>query len=743
MSMKPFLPCAVLARTSTVHPRVGATHASPLHRPCAPPRRCFKALATQAAATFGLALALVSASTVAEQILPEIVVTAQLRTIKLLEDSSSTSVLTEDTIRQQAAQHLQDLLNLAPNVNFSGGTSRARYFQLRGIGERSQFQEPLNPSVGLLLDGVDFSGIGAIGTMFDIQQVEILRGPQGTLHGANALAGLINIRSNQPSQQPQKRIDLGLADYASWHLGVLGSGPLSETLGYRLALQQYRSDGFTENEFLGRDDTGERDELTLRGRLSWEISGRHHLDMTLTQVDIDNGYDAFSLDNERSTLSDEPGRDEQQSAAVAATLASSYRNLDTELLLTYADTETDYNYDEDWTFAGFHPYGYSSHDRYQRQRDSYSAQLRLLSNERSRLFNDALEWLFGLYYLANEEDLKRSYTYLGQDFLSQYDTSTLALFGQMDLQLNDHMGLVAGLRTERRKTEYSDNNGVGFDPEQDLWGGKLALEYSFSDAGMLYGSISRGYRANGVNAEILASIDSTDDPAIQNQLRAVREYDEEALINYELGLKGQFAQRRLGARLALFYMDREDQQVKGSFLIRQADGGTSFTDYTDNAARGNHYGMELELNWLPLEPLSLWLNLGLLQTEYENYVNADGIDLSGRDQPHAPRYQFAAGGRYRFGSGLYLQAGLEGKDGFYFSDRHDANADSYELLNAALGYRVEAWELTLWGRNLTDQDYYVRGFGSFGNDPRKDYATEPYYQYGDPRLIGVSASYKF
>ena len=383
MSMKPFLPCAVLARTSTVHPRVRATHASPLHRPCAPPRRCFKALATQAAATFGLALALVSASTVAEQILPEIVVTAQLRTINLLEDSSSTSVLTEDTIRQQAAQHLQDLLNLAPNVNFSGGTSRARYFQLRGIGERSQFQEPLNPSVGLLLDGVDFSGIGAIGTMFDIQQVEILRGPQGTLHGANALAGLINIRSNRPSQQPQKRIDLGLADYASWHLGVLGSGPLSETLGYRLALQQYRSDGFTENEFLGRDDTGERDERTLRGRLSWEISGRHHLDMTLTQVDIDNGYDAFSLDNERSTLSDEPGRDEQQSAAVAATLASSYRNLDTELLLTYADTETDYNYDEDWTFAGFHPYGYSSHDRYQRQRDSYSAQLRLLSNERS------------------------------------------------------------------------------------------------------------------------------------------------------------------------------------------------------------------------------------------------------------------------------------------------------------------------------------------------------------------------
>ena len=678
----------------------------------------------------------------AETPLSEIVVTAQMRDTSLLRDSGSTSVLTETSIRRQAAQHLQDLLALAPNVNYSSGSSRARYFQIRGIGERSQFQEPLNPSVGLLLDGVDFSGIGTIGTLYDVRQVEVLRGPQGSLHGANALAGLINIRSNAPTHQPYHRLDGGLADYAGWRLGLVSSAPLSAGLRYRLALQQYRSDGFAENEFLGRDDTQERDEFTLRARLNQDISDRHNLDLSLTQVDIDNGYDAFSLDNVRDTLSDQPGRDAQQSWAGALTLRSGLEQLDTELMLTLADTETDYRYDEDWTYEGFHPYGYSSQDRYRRQRDSFSAQLRLLSNERSLLFDGALEWAVGIYYLANDEGLRRSYTYLQDDFLSDYDTRTLALFGQVDIQLDQRLTLVAGLRGERRETDYGDNNGVGFDPQKDLWGGKLALEYSVGDRAMLYGAVSRGYRANGVNAEILATIEATEDAALQGRLHSLREFDVETLINYELGWKGDI-EGRLSYRLALFYMDREDQQVKGSFLVPQADGGTSFTDYTDNAAQGNNYGLELELDWVALDRLSLWFNLGLLKTEYQDYINADAVDLSGRDQPHAPQYQFALGGRYRFDQGLFLQLGVEGKDSFYFSDRHRARADAYQLLNAALGYRTGAWELSLWGRNLGDEKYQVRGFGSFGNDPRKDYAVEPYYQLGEPRLVGVSASYQF
>lgn len=260
---------------------------------------------------------------------------------------------------------------------------------------------------------------------------------------------------------------------------------------------------------------------------------------------------------------------------------------------------------------------------------------------------------------------------------------------------------------------------------------------------MIYGSVSRGYRANGVNATILASMETTDDPDILDQLGQLQQFDEEYLINYEVGFKGSLLTDTLQTRLAIFYMDRNDQQVKGSLNIDRDDGSTGFIDYTSNAAQGNNYGAELELNWLATEQLMLFANLGLLETEYEDYIDAQGNDLSGRDQAQAPQYQYAVGGHYEFGSGFYLRMDIEGRDSFYFSDRHDVKSPAYDLINARLGYTHDSWSVALWARNLTDEDYYVRGFGTFGNDPRKEYEVEPYYQYGEPRVVGVSASYTY
>ena len=147
---------------------------------------------------------------------------------------------------------------------------------------------------------------------------------------------------------------------------------------------------------------------------------------------------------------------------------------------------------------------------------------------------------------------------------------------------------------------------------------------------------------------------------------------------------------------------------------------------------------------LPLRKnLNLYANIGLLETKFDDYINADGADLSGRDQAHAPSYQFAVGGRYDFSGGFYLRADIEGKDDYFFSDRHSVKSPSQDLLSMRAGYSAGGWDLALWGRNLTDEDYFVRGFGSFGNDPRKEYITEPYFQYGEPRMVGVSAAYTF
>jgi len=678
--------------------------------------------------------------------LEEIIVTADFRNSSLLNQPVSTSVVTSDDIQQRSAQHLEEILNLAPNVNYASGASRARFFQVRGIGERSQFVDPQNPSVGFIMDGIDFSGLATAGTLFDVEQVEVLRGPQGTLHGANALAGLINMRSAAPQSEPGLQIEAMAADYNTWSTGIVGTGPLiSDQLLYRLSVHRYASDGFIENDYLDRDDTMDRDETSIRGKLRWLTGDSSTLDITALYLDIDNGYDAFSLDNTRHTLSDQPGKDTQETSALGLNWHSELQAFTHETALSVANSDTDYGYDEDWSYVGIAPgWEYSSVDQYLRVRDSYSMELRFLSNDSSKLFADSTDWVGGIYYLGDREDLVRRYTYLESDFSSTYDTDTFALFGQLDSQLTERLTLITGLRLEHRASDYSDNYGVEAEPDDDLWGGRVVLQYHWAEQGMVYGSISRGYRASGINSSILASMGSTDDPDTIEALGKVQAFDEEFLINYEIGLKGNFLENRLQARTAVFYMDRGDQQVKSSLVIRREDNSSAFIDYTSNAAEGNNYGLELELTWLATDNLNLYANVGLLETEFEEYITPapDSVDMSGRDQAHAPSYQYAIGGHFDFGAGIYLRVDLEGKDEFYFSDSHNVKSPSQDQLHMRLGYDREKWSVALWGRNLTDEDYYPRGF-NFENDPRKEYIVEPYYQYGNPRQVGISASYSF
>ncbi|MEL7045772.1 MAG: TonB-dependent receptor, partial [Pseudomonadota bacterium] len=382
----------------------------------------------------------------------EVVVTAELRDLPWLRQPGSTSVVSGELAARRNAVHLENLLRLTPNVNIAGGSSRARFFQVRGIGERSQFVEPLNPSVGVLIDNIDFSGLGTAAMLYDIEQVEVLRGPQGTLHGANALAGLINLRSAEPEDRFGARINATVGDYGRRELGASITGPLAgDSLLYRFAAYEHRSDGFIDNAFLGRDDTNEREERLLRGRLRWSPSDTQRVDLNLLRTDTDNGYDAFSLDNTRVTLSDEPGRDAQQSDAVGLHYTRDGDALRFEILASAADSDSEYSYDEDWSFVGIAPdLEYSSFDRYLRERRSYSAQLRLSSNRAVDTNLGALHWVAGVYSLDDDESLRREYTFLSEDFRSRFDVRTVAVFGQAELELGEAWTVVAGLRLARR-----------------------------------------------------------------------------------------------------------------------------------------------------------------------------------------------------------------------------------------------------------------------------------------------------
>jgi outer membrane receptor protein involved in Fe transport len=241
---------------------------------------------------------------------------------------------------------------------------------------------------------------------------------------------------------------------------------------------------------------------------------------------------------------------------------------------------------------------------------------------------------------------------------------------------------------------------------------------------MTYASVSRGYKAGGFNT------DGTLDPDL-------REFDGEYLIEYELGVKSRWLNNRLHFRATLFYDDRRDQQVKSSIVRVRPDGSAEFIDFTGNAAEGTNKGLEIELDWFATDNLKISASAGLLDAKFDKFINEFGEDLSGRDQAQAPSYMYNLAADYR-NHNWFFQVSVDGKDDYFFSDRHAVRSDPYVLLNANLGYETESWKISIWGRNLTDKDYFTRAFGSFGNDPRKNYITEPYFQFGEPRIVGLT-----
>ena len=666
----------------------------------------------------------------AQEPLEEIIVKGEFRETALDALPASVAVVRGEAVDDRAARHIEEILGLIANVNLAGGSARSRFFQIRGIGERGQFAEPFNPSVGVLVDGVDLSTAANAATLFDVEQVEVFRGPQGTRYGANALAGLVNVRTNAPTAAFEARAGLDAANYDALTLDAAVSGPLNERLGARFAVQQHSGDGFNDNLYLGRTDTNEHDELSMRGKLRWLPTASLAVDAVLGRVDLDNGYDAFSLDNDRNTLSDEPGRDAVDSTFGSVDVAwNGAAAFAVEASAGNAHSDSVYGYDEDWTYVGFHPFGYSSTDYYLRDQQTFTAELRVLSKDSGRLFAGSTDWVIGLYALDSEEDLTRLYTFFPTPFTSEFAIARHALFGELKSAVGPRTHVTAGIRYEQHGSEYTDSAGVAFSPDDDLHGWRLSVDRELADSLLGYIAISRGYKAGGFNQDGTLDAD-------------LRQYDPETLLSYEVGVKGAFLGARLDARLALFRMTRDDVQIASSITRVRPDGSSEFIEFVGNAAEGTNDGLEAEIGFAANERLDLTASIGLLDSEYESFINSAGQDLDGREQAHAPGYQFAVAGRYSFASGWYAEIGVEGRDAFYFSDSHDGRSRAYALVNALVGFERGAWNVKLWGRNLADEDYFIRGY-YFGNDPRIDYAERSYTQLGEPRRVGVSVSCAF
>ena len=703
----------------------------------------------------------------------EIIVTAEFNEINPFNLPLSVSVLSSNDINQRNASHLEDMLFMTPNVNYSTGSSRGKFYQIRGIGERSEFSEPVNYSVGIVIDGIDFTGIALGASTFDIKQVEVLRGPQGTLYGANALAGLINMVSNDPTEVFYSELTGLISEYGGRNIGAVISGTSDNKFGYRVGIKNSKSNGYIDNIYLNKDDTNNLDETIAKAKFT-KSADNTELVLNIFYADIDNGYDAFSLDNTRETYSDEPGYDRQKTSASSFKFEKRLQNNNRiELLMSYANSDLEYAYDEDWsnteicnnTSCDSSIYGfdwwYSSFDSFERDNKNHSIDIRYISD------SEIFPWVIGVYNRDQDVNLIRQYTYLENNFKSSFDTKNSAIYGQIDANINQKVKVTTGLRFEKRKADYVDNNGPApegffciaiyprpesclfnnrYSNSENFWGGKIAIQNQINKKTMIYALLSRGYKPGGVN--IGGKVN-------QENLN----YDSETMWNYEAGVKTSIMDNTLFIQASVFYQDRDDVQTKQSLIasiksgIEGGECPCSFTDYIGNAASGSNQGLELEILWLITDRLEISSSLGILETEFKNFqsyshIEADpsnglAFDLSGRDQSHAPNYQFNFFLNYKINENIFINFNVESKDKFYFSDRHSAQSDSYTLLNFLIGYKLDSWEINVFGKNLTDEDYATRGFGSFGNDPRKFFVTEPYDQYASPRVIGVSGKKSF
>jgi outer membrane receptor protein involved in Fe transport len=665
------------------------------------------------------------------QTLPTTVITGELWESDIQKTTASVTVFDEATLENSGVQHFEDVINAIPNLTWTGGTSRPRYIQIRGIGENSQFEgETPDSSVRFLIDDLDLTGLGSVGNLFDVQQVEVLRGPQAGAFGANAAGGVVKITTNEPTPYWTGQVESTIGTDSLFSGGIAIGGPILENdpeqLTFRLSIHQLVEDGFRDNEYLNEDDTNERDEFTTRLKVRWIANEDWQWDSSLFYANADNGYDEWTLDNtEFDTYSDDPGRDEQES--IATSLRGTWTGLEkvkVSTITSISSTNSTYSFDGDWSNEDEVADGYSAFVWLDRERTRWSEELRFDSLDKEDALGWIDRWTAGLYF----EDFSESSEFGGDwgGFHTDYNSQTFSIYAQGTHYFNDSTRLILGLRAEYYDLQTDiEGSREGVDYDDLLLGGKITLEHDLNEAHMLFTSLARGYKAGGANIyPYLPSNTGLDD------------YETETLWNYEIGLRSSWFDDRVSTKITAFYLYRQDPQLRDS-----EGSGVDYSYLTVNGDTAIHYGLEGEVTWYLNKQFTASANLGLLNTERESYDD-NGTEVSSRELANAPAYTYSARLDYQADNGFFANIEVNGSDAYYESNSHNEKRSEFAVFNAAIGYRYENWTLTVWGKNIFDREYEKRVF-YFANDTPDYTDVKRFEDLANPQQFGATLNYSW
>jgi len=679
----------------------------------------------------------------------EIIVRGGLSGESLGQATSSITVFSSKDLKNMDGSHFQSLIDEVPNLNWAGGTSRPRYFQIRGIGERSHYfgEGPPNFSVGFVMDDIDLSGMGMAGLLYDLDQVEIFKGPQSSIYGSNALAGLISLHSTDPVDEFGANIRLTVGGDNLERFSGLINIPLSEILSARFGFESGTSDGYRTNQFLDLTNTNSRDESIIRGKVLYKPNDNLKVLYTSLNAELNNKYDAWAPDNNEDfkTYTNQQGWDRQGTDAYSVKGEYTKKKFNGTIIKSRSETDLVHSYDGDWGNDEYwlqEPYlfdpditgwNYEFYDSTARNRINDSYEVRLKYGN----------FVVG-YFDKNLKENDKSTGYLfGGDATSgssQFDLEVEAVYSQLELTLFNKLKFLAKFRAETDEIKYNGNSsyyGDPFEPDSfnvnhELWGGKVVLQYETGNYSNIYTSISKGYKAGGINQH----------PSL---LAGNIPYDPETMVNYEFGLR--IHTQKTGLNLTLFKALRNDQQV----LISQKkdeENPNTFIYYTANATTGKLSGLELDGSYRISDQLSFSGSMGIINSHVDPFTvqidTSTAITLGEREAAHAPKYSFNLSFDYNDSEGLFYKVELAGKDKFYFSDSHDEISKSYQLLNGHIGYHFGDFSIKIWGRNILDERYAVRGF-YFGLEPvwneevqDHEYPYKKFVSYGNPLQFGVT-----
>ncbi|SHF58370.1 Outer membrane receptor proteins, mostly Fe transport [Mariniphaga anaerophila] len=666
--------------------------------------------------------------------LDEIVIQSPKYNRNVFEIPAAASMIPERLIENNRVESLTDISTLIPNFFMPDyGSKLTSPVYIRGVGNRIN-----TPSVGLYVDEIPYFEKAAFNfDFYNVERIEVLRGPQGTLYGRNTMGGLINVITNKPRDKRATTVSVDYGNYNQIRSNITHNQPIGKKVALQGSLNQRHNDGFYNNTF----SNTEVDKInSYSGQLKalFTPSKKFNALANIQYEDSRQGGYPYALFDEEKMTAGEISYDKESlynRKLLSAGLNLKYTATDFSVraVSSFQSLDDFQEIDQDFTPESLF---FVVQDQ---QLQMLAQEINIESNQ-----NGNYNWLFGAFGFKQLLDKAVTVEY-GEDGLVKYkiplseyyytktynnSNSGVAFFHQSTLDLGGFT-FSAGIRADYEKAtlDYADDrvrNGNStraeeFDSDMDFFEilPKVALKYSINEYLVPYVTVAKGYNSGGFNSTF------EDD---EN-----RTFDPEQSWNYEAGLKAKWLQQRIYANLAFFYIDWTNQQV---YQTVPSGTGSMLT----NAGKSESKGVELELKALPAQNFETWLTFGYNEAKFIDYVKNENQDYSGNYLPYVPKYSFNVGGNYmvnvraKWLDRVRFNLSYNGFGKHYWHESNEAYQNFYGLLNHRINFEKNNVVFSFWGKNILNADYNSFYFQALGNS---------YAQIGKPATFGVNLKVTF